>query len=192
MKKVFLGLVLATAASLLIPLPANAAEYETFVGCDDLAENPVPAHSCQTGDFLGAYFESDVDTEYEVCVEFPTEEEFCTEKEFAEAGVLYVNSITSKLEGNYFFSWYVEGAEVGSWTVRLDRPPPPPPVVPPTPAPATAPLPAVAPSPPAECLKAQRRVGNLKDQLRNAGGRKRTVKIRGKLRKARATAKRVC
>jgi hypothetical protein len=51
---------------------------------------------------------------------------FCTEEEFAEAGVLYVNSITSEQEGNHFVSWYVEGVEVGSWAFRLDPPPPPP------------------------------------------------------------------
>jgi hypothetical protein len=189
-KKLFLGLVFAAAASLLIPLPANAAEYETFVGCDDLAENPIPSHVCQIGDFPGAYFESDVDAEYEVCVEFPTAEVFCTEEESAEAEILYVNSIASELDGNHFVSWYVEGVEVGSWAFRLDPPPAVPPT--PTPAPATTPLPAVALGPSAECLKARQRIGNLKDRLRNATGRKRKAKIRVKLRKARAIAKRVC
>lgn len=193
MKKLFLGLVLAATASLLIPLPANAAEYETFVGCDDFAENPVPSHECQVGDFPGAFFESDVNAEYEVCVEFPSATVFCLEEEFAEAGVLYVNTISSELEGNYLVSWYVEGVEVGSWAFRLNQPPPPPPPpAPAAPASVTPPAPVVAPAPSAECLKAQQRVGKLKGQLRKADGRKRKVKIRGKLRSARATAKRVC
>jgi hypothetical protein len=194
MKKLFLGLVLAAVASLAIALPASAAEFETFVGCDDLAETPVPAHICQIGDFPGAYFESDVDAEYEVCIEFPDAVELCAEEQFAEAGVLYVNSITSNLEGEHLVTWYVEGVEVGSWTFRLDPPPPPPPPPPaqPLPTPAATPPPAVAPVTSAGCLKAQQRVGSLKNRLRNASGRKRKAKLRIKLRSARVTARHVC
>jgi hypothetical protein len=191
MKKLFLGLIIAATASLFIPLHANAAEFETFVGCDDLAENPIPSHECQTGGFPGAYFESDADVEVEICVEFPTAEILCTEPEFAEAGVLYVLSITSELEGNHLVSWYVEGAEVGSWAFRLN-PPPPPPAAPPVAAPAATPPPTVAPGPSAQCLKAQLRARNLKNRLRNANGRKQKAKIRPKLKNARATARRVC
>jgi hypothetical protein len=197
MKRLFLGLMLAAVASLSISASASAAEFETLVGCDDLAEIPVPAHVCQVGDSPGAYFESDVDTEYEVCVEFPDAAFFCAEEEEAEAGVLYVNPITSGLEGNHLVSWYVEGEEVGSWAFRLDPPPPPPsppppPPSPPAPAPVTAPLPAVASGPSAECLKARRRVDKLKGRLRKAAGIRQKTPIRGKLRSARATEKRVC
>lgn len=123
MRRLFIGLVLAAMALLLVPLPASAAEYETFVGCDDLAENPVPSHECQLGDFPGAFFESDVETEYEICIEFPDTEELCLEEQEAEAGVLYVNSIISELEGDHLVTWYVEGVEVGSWAFRLNAPP---------------------------------------------------------------------
>jgi hypothetical protein len=190
MKKLFLSLLLAAAASMLIPLSANAAEYEAFVGCDDLAENPIPAHVCQVGDFPGAYFESDVETEYEICVEFPSGEEFCLGEEFAEAGVLYVNSITSEAAGTYFVSWYVEGAEVGSWSFRMDAPPPPPPpTVIPTPAPVVPPV--IAPAPSTKCLQAQKRVKKLKDRLQKAGLKQRS-NIRAKLKSARAAAKNAC
>src|SRR6476660_5848126 len=142
-KKLLLALVLTVTASLLVPLSASAAEYETFVGCDDLSENPVPAHACLTSDFP-AYFESDVDTEYEVCIETPTEE-LCSEEEPAEGEVLFENSLPHPLPaGNYVVYWYVGNAEVGSWDLRLDPPPPPPPP-PPTPQVPTV----VVPTPPA-------------------------------------------
>lgn len=195
MRRLFLGLIVAATASLFIPLHASAAEYKTFVGCDDLSENPVPSHVCQIGDSPGAYFESDVDVEVELCVEFPDAEELCTERELAESGVLYVYSIFSELEGNHLATWYVEGAEVGSWAFRLDPPPPPPPpppAVPPAAAPAPTPLPAVATGPSPGCLKAKQRVRGLKNRLRNAKGRKQKVKIRPKLRNARATERRAC
>ncbi len=198
MKKLFLGLMLAAVASLAIAGSASAAEFETFVGCDDLAETPVPAHVCQIGDFPGAYFESDVDAEYEVCVEFPDAVELCAEEQFAEAGVLFVNSITSNQEGEHLVTWYVEGVEVGSWAFRLDPPapppppPPPPPPVPSLPTPAATPPPAVTPVASTGCLKAQQRVRNLKNRLQNASGRKQKTKLRSKLRTARATARRLC
>lgn len=183
-------MVLAMAASLLIPLTASAANYETFVGCDDLSENPIPAHACLTSDFPAAYFESDVETEYEVCVEFPTGTVFCAEEQLAEAGFLYINSISTELAGDYFASWYVEGVEVGSWAFRLDPPPAPP--AQPLPAAAAPSPPAVAIGPSAGCLKAQQLVTKVNKQLKNAAGPKQKAKIRGKLRKAKTTAKRLC
>ncbi|HET6998780.1 MAG TPA: hypothetical protein VFI03_09335 [Solirubrobacterales bacterium] len=196
MRRLFLGFVLATAIALLASVSASAAEYDTFVGCDDLTENPVPSHVCQVGDFPGAYFASDVDTEYDVCVEFPSGTTLCAEEQFAEAETLYVNSITSEAEGNHFVSWYVEDVEVGSWSFRLD-PPPLPPADPPLPAPQVLPPPPPPPLPAAPlksqgCLKAEGRVAQLKNRLRNTSGGKQKAKIRGKLRNARVEARRAC
>jgi hypothetical protein len=191
MKKLLLGLVLIAMTALSIPPSSSAATYETFVGCDDLSENPVPAHVCQLGDFPGAYFESDVDTEYEVCVEFPSTAFICSEEEFAEAGVLYVNSITSEQPGAHFVSWYVGEIEVGSWAFRLD-PPAPPAAAPATSPPATTLLPAAAPVPSTACLKAKQRVGKLKGRLRHALGAKQKTKIRNSLRGARAAVRSAC
>jgi hypothetical protein len=191
-----LGVALAATALLLMPSIATAAEYETFVGCDDLAENPVPSHVCRVGDFPGAFFESDSNVEVEVCVEFPTAFIDCTEPEFAEAGILYVLSITSELEGDYLVTWNVEGADVGSWAFRLEPPPPVVAVNParvPSPAPVTSPPPVVTSSlPTPACRKARQRVRKLGRQLQNAGSRKRKAMIRGKLKQARAIARRAC
>jgi hypothetical protein len=191
MTKVFASFVLAAAVLLSIPLSANAAEYDTFVGCDDLSENPVPSHACQLGDFPGAYFESDVDTEYEVCVEFPTEEVACTEEEPAEAGVLNVNSIFSDLAGEHFVFWFVEGTAVGFWDFRLD-PPPPPPAPPKAPTVAVPPPIPPAPTKTLACLTAEQRVAKLKNRLRKASGRKQKARLRGKLKGARAATRSSC
>jgi hypothetical protein len=192
MKKVLLGMVLAMAASLLIPLTASAANYEIFVGCDELSPNPVPSHVCLTSDFPAAYFESEVDTEYEVCIENPAGAELCTEEEPAEGEVLYEEPLPSPLPaGDYVVYWYVGNTEVGSWAFRLDSPPPPPPtphvpavVVPAPPAPV-----ALGPSP--ACLKARLLVTKDKNRLKKAGP-KQKAKIQGKLRKAKAAAKNLC
>jgi hypothetical protein len=196
MKRVFLGSVLAAAVYLLASVPASAAEVETFVGCNYLAGNPVPSHVCQSGDSPGAFFESDEETEFEVCVELPTTVVLCTDEFIAEAEVLYSVSLPNELTGNYLVSWYTKGVEIGSWAFRLD-PPPPPPVPPVTPAPVTpapvtpAPL-VVAPAPSAECLKAQHLVDKLKQRLRSASGHKQKTKLRAKLKSARAAEKRAC
>ena len=184
-----MGLLLAATTALLAPMAASAAPtYETFVGCDAFSENPAPADVCQVGDLPGAYFESDVDTEYEVCVEFPPGVTLCVDEQEAKAGVLYVNVITSETEGVHRVSWFVEGEEVGSWDFRLD--PPPPPVAPIVTTPPAQP--AIAPAPSVECLKAQRRIGALKSRLRSVKGHSQKARIRGKLKNARATAKQAC
>lgn len=98
---VVIALLATAVAVLLVPCSASAAEFETFVGCDDLAEPPVASHVCKLGDFPAAYFESDVDTEYEICVEFPDGEVLCAEEQLAEAEVLYLNSIGSDEAGTH-------------------------------------------------------------------------------------------
>jgi hypothetical protein len=188
MKGLFWGIALAAVIFLLAPVSANAA-VSTYVGCG-ISPTSTPSHLCHLGDSPGAYFESDVDAEYDVCVEFPGGNELCAEEQFAEAGVLYVNKITSEFEGNHFVSWYVEGTEVGSWLFRMDPVPPlPAPVLPPTLPPVP---PVVTPTSSVACLKAKQRVKRLKGQLGNAKSRARKTLLRGKLKKARGDAELFC
>ena len=192
-----LFLVLASAlAMLLVPVSASgaAASYHTFVGCDDLSEEPVASNVCEVGDFPGAYFESSEETEYKVCVEFPNEEVLCAEEQVAEAGVLYVNSITTDEEGFHTASWFVGETEVGSFTWRMEapKPQPTPPVRPVFTVVPPAPAPVVDPSPSPVCLKAQGQVSKLKGRLRKATKRQQKAKIRKALVAARAFAKTAC
>jgi hypothetical protein len=191
-KKAFLAMLVAGMILSAIPASAAAASYNTFAGCDDLAENPVPSHVCRLGDFPAAYFEADTDTEYEVCVEFPAGDFLCAEEQEAEAGVLMLNSLTTDETGDHFISWWVGDEEVVSWTLRMDPVPPPPAPVVPVVAPAPViPPPAVAPAPSAACLKAQQRIRGLSSRVRKAEGPSK-AKIRTKLKGARATVKRAC
>jgi hypothetical protein len=194
MKRLFLGAVFTLALALAIPAAASAAEYETYVGCGASGSTP-PAGTCLLGDTVGAFFEADEETEYEVCVEFPDGVEECAEEQEAEAEALYVNELVPDEIGTYFFSWYVGVTEVGTATLRLDpRPAPPaPPVLPPAPAPVSLPI-AAAPAPvkSVACTKAEKRVKQLKNQLRNTSGREAKAKVRGKLKGAKAAVNRAC
>ncbi|HEX6687169.1 MAG TPA: hypothetical protein VF085_00725 [Solirubrobacterales bacterium] len=102
-------------------VPADAAGYVAYVGCSD-KPGTAPAHVCNIGDSPGAFFETPVGATYDVCVEFPTGRRLCSPDQRATADVLYVNKITSNIEGEHRVSWFVEGTEVGSWTFRMRRP----------------------------------------------------------------------
>jgi hypothetical protein len=199
MRRCLFLVLVGAMGMLLVPSIASAAvSYRTFVGCDDLAVEPIPSHTCELGDFPAAYFESSEETEYEVCVEFPNEEVLCAEGQMAEAGVLYENSITSEMEGLHLVAWFVGETEVGSFAFRIDAPEPPPvpPVVVPPPvasAPTPAPVAAVNPAPPSPlCLTAQGQVTKLKGRLRKARTPRQKAKLRKALTAARAFADKSC
>jgi hypothetical protein len=60
----------------------------------------------------GAFFESSVATTYSVCVRFPAGRRFCSEEQSAEAGVLYVNPLTTRRFGRHTVTWYVGGRRI--------------------------------------------------------------------------------
>lgn len=189
MKRLFVGLSVLAVGVLTVPASAGAVEVETYVGCDTSA-SAVPAHTCKLGDSPGAFFAADEDTEYDVCVEFPSSEFLCAEGQFAEAGVLYVNQITTEELGEHFVAWYVEAVEVDNWTFDIDAPPPPP-APPATPAPVITP-PAVSPVISPACVNARARVRSLSGRLRKAGSHQAKVRLRAKLKRARAAVRNAC
>jgi hypothetical protein len=195
MRRVFFGLLLAAAATLVIlPTAALGAEYEAFVGCDELAENPVPSHECETADSPAAYIESDEGFEYEVCLEYPDTFFICSEPQSVEAEILDGISLPTDESGLYHVYWYLpeEETSIASWAFEMKAPPPPPP--PPTPpaAPAPTSTPAPVAGPSAACVTAKKRVRRLSGRLHNAHGHKQKAKIRRSLKKARAAVKRLC
>jgi hypothetical protein len=202
MKRLVLGTALIAAVVLSIPASASAAEYDTYVGCGTAVTTP-PSAACVVGSPVGLFFESDEETEYEVCVEFPDGLEECAEEQEAEAGVLTLNELVTEELGTYLVYWYVGLAEVGSASFRLDPAPAPPtpptppapPASPAPPAPTPAPAPAPAPAPPAKsvaCVKAEKRIKQLRGQVQNADGKDRKATLRGKLKGARTAAKKAC
>jgi hypothetical protein len=142
------ALIIGVTAGSLSASTATAASYTTYVGCS-ISSAALPSHVCQIGDQPGAFFESaEAEVEYEVCVTFPGPSTICAEEQPAEAEVLYVNEITTEITGNHLVTWYVEGAEIASWSFRVDNPPPAPPAsspVVPLPSPTMLPPPTVTP-----------------------------------------------
>lgn len=195
MKRLCLGLVILASGLLLAPAGANAA-YDTFGTCDP-SVSETPSHLCHSGEPLGAFFESDLPTVFELCIEFDGDEYGCTEPEAVDANVPFGWKIEDLVDGDYVFRWYVSGTEVGSpWSIRVE--PAPPPSEPSTPPATTAPTvvtpppPVAAPLPSAACTKAKRRVLVLKGRLKQASGLKAKTKLRAKLKLARAAVKRLC
>jgi hypothetical protein len=134
--------VATLAAFVLLAAPsASAAGYTAYVGCSRSA-SVAPTHVCQIGDKPGAFFESEEETEYEVCVNFPSGDETCAEEQLVLANTLYVNAITTNLVGTHLVTWYVEGAEVASWSFTMEEPAP---VASPSPGPGSVPAPPPAP-----------------------------------------------
>jgi hypothetical protein len=175
-------LLLATGWLLATPASSSAANFVAYVGCSGFVE-AAPSHVCQVGDEPGAFFESDTEVEYDVCVEFPNTQEICLREELIEPETLFVNAITSNIPGTHLVTWFVEGAEVASWDFRMDAPPA---VVPMPPA---AVVPALTNT---KCRDAQRRVEKLKARLRKATKPKQKVAIRAMLKNARVSARRAC
>ncbi len=185
MKRPLLAFLLLAAGWLLAAPASSLGANLAYVGCSSNAD-AAPSHVCQLGDRPGAFFESDTEVEYEVCVRFPDGLEICSELEPADPDVLFVNEITSDLPGTHLVTWFVAGLEVASWDFRMDARPAPPAVVPPPP-PAVIP-----PATNTKCRDAKRRVEKLKARLRKATKAKQKAAIRATLKNARASARRAC
>jgi len=100
------------------PVPAPAPieevvepEYRAYVGCNR-SRYARPAYRCRLGSRPGAFFESSVATIYAVCLRFPNGRQLCAEEQSAEAGVLYVNPIATRLFGRHNVIWYVDGRRI--------------------------------------------------------------------------------
>jgi hypothetical protein len=126
-KRLLLLVVALTAACSCIGRGAQAlAEGSTdpaytVYGACGLEEQSAPSHLCHKGDPLGAYFRSEsTDVHYDVCVHFPVvSKRLCSTNQEAQAGVLYVNKITSGVIGQTTITWFVNSALVGTWTFGL-------------------------------------------------------------------------
>ncbi|HEY0279732.1 MAG TPA: hypothetical protein VGC32_15835 [Solirubrobacterales bacterium] len=207
---VFLGML---GAALWAPAPSfGQATYEGYVGCTSFGD-ATPSHVCRLGDEVGAFFESpEEEVEYEICLESPEEKE-CLDEQLAEPGILWVNSITAEVPGNYAVQWYVEGVEVASWSFTMEEPEPvtppvttPPVTTPPvTPTPTPAPTPAPVPPPPpahktpkpkpgpsTACLKDKRKIKALEGQFNKAKTSKQRSAIQKALKTARKAGAKAC
>jgi Excalibur calcium-binding domain len=92
------------------PLPVEPA-YRAYVACSR-SRRAVPAHRCPRGSRVGAFFESSEETSYTVCVHFPDARPLCAAAQEAEAGVIYVNSVTTQTVGLHRVIWEVGGRRI--------------------------------------------------------------------------------
>jgi hypothetical protein len=83
-------------------------EFRAYVACG-LSQRSRPAHECAHRSKLGAFFRSTVATTYTVCIRFPTNRRLCARGQQAEAGVTYVNKLTSSIVGWHKVTWYAQG-----------------------------------------------------------------------------------
>lgn len=188
MKRLVLGALLAAALALSIPASASAVEeYEGFIGCDIGASSPTPATTCAFETNPGAFFEADEPTTYDLCSVVPNGDVFClSEERDVAAGVLDSVPLPRKEAGSYFFVWFVGEDPVAEWEFTLSAAVPPPP-----PPPAPAPVVPVVTGPTPGCLKAQKRVKQLKNKLQNVG-KKQKAKVRSQLKGAKTAARKAC
>lgn len=182
MKRLLLAFLLVATGWMMASPASSLGANLAYVGCSSNAD-AAPSRVCQVGDRPGAFFESDTEVEYEVCVNFPSGEEICLGEQIAEPEVLFVNQINSGIPGTHLVTWFVGGAEVAAWDFRLDVPPAPPVVVPPA---------TVVPVTNTKCRDAKRRVEKLKARLRKATKAKQKAAIRATLKNARASMRRAC
>jgi hypothetical protein len=82
--------------------------YTAYVACGT-GPYASRARSCPHRSRVGAFFRSSVETEYEVCVRFPTGRRRCAGTQIAEAHTLYVNKVTTNIVGRHTVIWYLPG-----------------------------------------------------------------------------------
>ena len=80
--------------------------YIAYVACGT-SPYAARANSCPHRSRVGAFFKASEETEYEVCVRFPTGRRLCSGTELAEAHTLYVNKITTNIVGSHIVTWYL-------------------------------------------------------------------------------------
>jgi Excalibur calcium-binding domain len=89
------------------PLPPEEEPiYTAYVACGT-SQYAHRAYSCPHRSRVGAFFRSSQETEYQVCVRFPTGRRLCSAYEIAIAGTLYVNKITTNIVGRHTVTWYL-------------------------------------------------------------------------------------
>jgi hypothetical protein len=128
LRTLLLGFALLAVIGCALPGRGVAAAPEgssdpayTVYGACGVLDDSAPSHLCHKGDPLGAFFRSEsTSIRYNVCVDFPADEKrLCVKEQEAQAGVLYLNKITSNLVGKTTITWYVDSIQVGTWTFGL-------------------------------------------------------------------------
>jgi len=84
---------------------------QAYTACG-LSRNAPPSRECSRHRKVGAFFRSPFATSYQICVRFPGGRNLCASGQQAEAGVLYVNKVTSTAIGRHRVTWTFAGRRV--------------------------------------------------------------------------------
>jgi Excalibur calcium-binding domain len=98
--------------------PPPAATFRTYLACS-VSVRAASASSCARRQKKGAFFRASQAVRYSVCVRYPTGREICARNQQAEAGVTYVNKITSGTPGSHRVRWRVDGRIVATRYLRV-------------------------------------------------------------------------
>jgi len=101
--------------SVSVPVPPT---FHVYLACG-LSSKARPAQSCARQQKKGAFFRASQAVTYTVCVRYPTGRQLCTRNQSAEAGVTYVNKITSNAIGSDRVTWRVAGHTVATRYLRI-------------------------------------------------------------------------
>lgn len=111
-----------TPVPLPIPIPPElepeSPHLRVYVACG-LSRYARPARECSHRGRVGTFLRANRAVSYTVCVTFPTRRRLCTPEEHAEAGVLYVNKVTTNMVGRHKVVWTVEGLRLVRFFWRL-------------------------------------------------------------------------
>ena len=93
------------------PPEEEPLRLRAYVACG-LSTSARPARECPHRSKVGAFFRANREVHYTVCVRFPTRRRLCGQEQQAQAGVLYVNRVTTNLVGWHKVVWTSEGQRV--------------------------------------------------------------------------------
>ena len=98
----------------ITPAPApQSPVFRVHLACS-LSAAVAPKGRCSRRQRKGAFFSSSQAVTYTVCVRYPTGRVICVPGQQAEAGVTYVNRITSGIPGSHKVTWRVGGRVVAT------------------------------------------------------------------------------
>lgn len=88
------------------PVQDARPRYRAYVACG-LSQRARPARWCTRRRKVGAFLRSTQPVTYRLCVVFPTRRRLCAVEQQAEAGMLYVNRVTTNIVGRHKVVWYL-------------------------------------------------------------------------------------
>jgi hypothetical protein len=111
------SLLLGLALCLLVPSGAvgsggsASGTYTAYVACG-VSASAKPAHKCERGEKVGAFFKSATDVQFTICAVFPNRQRLCASAQNAPAGVLKINKVTTSKLGRHKIVWYLPDRKI--------------------------------------------------------------------------------